>query len=111
LKDELVQNVSHELRTPLTFIRGYIDLLIDGEMGPVSPDQLSALNIVSQKTTEVTRLVEDIMALQRIRADNLLYEEFSMRSLLQETVALHRLSAASRGLELTLEGDESDAFV
>lgn len=111
LKDELVQNVSHELRTPLTFIRGYIDLLIDGEMGPVSPDQLSALNIVSQKTTEVTRLVEDIMALQRIRADNLLYEEFSMRSLLQETVALHRLSAASRGLELTMEGDESDAFV
>jgi len=26
-------------------------------------------------------------------------------------VALHRLSAASRGLELTMEGDESDAFV
>lgn len=111
LKDELVQNVSHELRTPLTFIRGYVDLLIDGEMGPVAPEQQSALNIVSQKTTEVTRLVEDIMALQRIRADNLLLEEFSMRNLLQETVALHQLSASNRGLELSLEGAESEAFV
>lgn len=111
LKDELVQNVSHELRTPLTFIRGYIDLLIDGEMGALTPDQQSALNIVSQKTSEVTRLVEDIMALQRIRADNLLIEVFSMRTLLEESVALHRLGAHSRGLELYLEGAEGEAFV
>jgi signal transduction histidine kinase len=111
LKDELVQNVSHELRTPLTFIRGYIDLLIDEEMGPLVPDQKSALNIVSQKTSEVTRLVEDIMALQRIRADNLLIEEFSMRSLLLESVELHRLSASTRGLELNLEGAAGEAYV
>jgi signal transduction histidine kinase len=111
LKDELVQNVSHELRTPLTFIRGYVDLLIDGEMGAVNSDQLSALNIVSQKTSEVTRLVEDIMALQRIRADNLLLEEFSMRELLLETLALHQLNVSSRGLELKLEVARGAAMI
>jgi GAF domain-containing protein/two-component sensor histidine kinase len=111
LKDELVQNVSHELRTPLTFIRGYVDLLVDGEMGPLQPEQQSALQIVSQKTSEVTRLVEDIMALQRIRPDNLLVEEFSMRDLLLEAVECHRMTARNHGLDLTLDAPEGAALI
>ncbi len=111
LKDELVQNVSHELRTPLTFIRGYVDLLLDGEMGPLEPEQESALQIVSQKTGEVTRLVEDIMALQRIRPDNLLIEEFSLRDLLLEAVECHRMTARNHGLDLTLEAPEGTALI
>src|SRR5690606_31038926 len=34
-KDTLLSNVSHELRTPLATIDGYIDMLRDGELGPV----------------------------------------------------------------------------
>ncbi|MDT8305613.1 MAG: GAF domain-containing protein [Anaerolineae bacterium] len=111
LKDELVQNVSHELRTPLTFIRGYVDLLVDGEMGPLDPEQHSALQIIAHKTGEVTRLVEDIMSLQRIRADNLLVEEFSMHDLLLEEVECHRLTARSHGLELLLEAPAGKVLV
>ena len=33
LKDEFIALVSHELRTPLTSIRGYTELLLDGEAG------------------------------------------------------------------------------
>ncbi len=33
LKDEFVALVSHELRTPLTSIRGYLELVLDGEAG------------------------------------------------------------------------------
>jgi GAF domain-containing protein/anti-sigma regulatory factor (Ser/Thr protein kinase) len=111
LKDELVQNVSHELRTPLTFIRGYVDLLVDGEMGPLDPEQQSAMQIVAQKTNEVSRLVEDIMSLQRIRADNLLIEEFSMTDLLREVAELHRMSARTHGLELILETPDGKAVI
>jgi hypothetical protein len=65
LKDELVQNVSHELRTPLTFVKGYVDLLMDGEMGLINQEQQNTLQIVSDKTVEITRLIDDIMSLQR----------------------------------------------
>jgi len=34
MKSELIQNVSHELRTPLTFIKGYVELLRDGNWVP-----------------------------------------------------------------------------
>lgn len=102
LKDELVQNVSHELRTPLTFIRGYVDLLNDGEMGELSAEQRRALQIVSEKTHEVTRLVEDIVSLQRIESANLMCQMFSMESLLASAVDCHRLSAREQGLDLVL---------
>lgn len=111
LKDELVQNVSHELRTPLTFIRGYVDLLIEGEMGDLSEEQTRALQIVSDKTYEVTRLVEDIMSLQRIDSANLMRQRFSMEALLETAVDCHKLSASKRGLGLVLRNPATKGVV
>jgi len=65
LKDEMVQNVSHELRTPLTFVKGYVELLLAGEAGPLTDDQKEHLRVVIEKTDVVTRLVSDIMFLQQ----------------------------------------------
>ncbi len=65
LKGEFVQNISHELRTPLTFIRGYVELLLEGVMGTLTDEQGRALDVVLDKTRGLTRLVEDIMALQQ----------------------------------------------
>jgi signal transduction histidine kinase len=103
LKDELVQNVSHELRTPLTFVKGYVDLLMDGEMGLINENQQSTLQIVSDKTQEITRLIDDIMSLQRISADNLIFEPFEMTKLIEEAITGHRLTADQRGLLLQFD--------
>jgi signal transduction histidine kinase len=100
LKDELVQNVSHELRTPLTFVKGYVDLLMDGEMGPMTQEQTDALEIVSDKTNVITRLIQDIMALQRIDSSNLQLAEWSMADLIETAVAGHRLVAGDKGIEI-----------
>ncbi|HET7377491.1 MAG TPA: GAF domain-containing protein, partial [Anaerolineae bacterium] len=55
LKDELVQNVSHELRTPLTFIKGYVELLLESDMGPLNDSQRESLTIVADKTNALAR--------------------------------------------------------
>ncbi len=106
LKDELVQNVSHELRTPLTFVKGYVDLLMDGEMGIVNEEQQTTLQIVSDKTQEITRLIDDIMSLQRISADNLIFESFEMTKLIEEAITGHRLTADQKGLSLDFPSNE-----
>jgi len=92
LKDELVQNVSHELRTPLTFVKGYVDLLMDGEMGLLSDEQRAALQIVANKTSEITRLIEDIVTLQRIEEGNLDRTVFALGDLVRIAVAGHTLN-------------------
>jgi len=64
MKSELIQNISHELRTPITFIRGYIELLQDGDMGELNSEQEAALDIVAGKASVLSRLVDDIITLQ-----------------------------------------------
>ena len=103
LKDELVQNVSHELRTPLTFVKGYVDLLMDGEMGLVSSEQQDALQIVATKTDEITRIIDDIITLQRIDSGNLQLEVSMMSELIHATVSAHRIVAEKRGLTIVAE--------
>ncbi len=85
LKDELMQNVSHELRTPLTFVRGYVDLLLDNTLGPLNEQQAQSLDIISQKTNEVTQLVSNIMLLQ----------QFSHLKLKAEPIDLIQMSKAA----------------
>ncbi len=65
LKDELVQNISHELRTPLTFVKGYVEVLLAGDAGPLTEEQRAHLQVVAEKTNAVTRLVSDIIFLQQ----------------------------------------------
>ena len=38
-KSDFVSSVSHELRTPLASILGYTDILVNGEVGEMTPDQ------------------------------------------------------------------------
>ncbi|VAW40196.1 hypothetical protein MNBD_CHLOROFLEXI01-3246, partial [hydrothermal vent metagenome] len=100
LKDELVQNVSHELRTPLTFVKGYVDLLMDGDAGLLQSGQQEYLQIVSDKTDDITRIIEDIITLQRIDSGNLQVELIPMAELLQTAVTNHRLVADKKGLSI-----------
>ncbi len=112
LKDELVQNVSHELRTPLTFVKGYIDLLMDGEEGLLSAEQQEFLQIVSDKTDDITRIIDDIITLQRINASNLQLETVFMIDVLHSTVASHRLVADKKGLQIKTDFvDDQHALV
>jgi signal transduction histidine kinase len=61
LKANLISNVSHELRTPLAHIKGYIELLAEGQLGNIDPDQRSALGVVQRATERLGRLIEDLI--------------------------------------------------
>jgi two-component system phosphate regulon sensor histidine kinase PhoR len=47
MKTEFVSQVSHELRTPLTAIKGFTDLMLDGDAGEVNEEQADYLQIVN----------------------------------------------------------------
>jgi len=61
LKSNIVANISHELRTPLTHIKGYLELLIAEMMGPLSQDQVSALEVMQRSTERLERQIEDLI--------------------------------------------------
>ncbi len=71
MKSDFVSLVSHELRTPLTSIKGYVDLLLEGEAGSLTPEQSNFLDIVAASSTRLVALTNDLLDASRIEAGHL----------------------------------------
>jgi signal transduction histidine kinase len=102
MKDELVQNISHELRTPLTFVRGYVDLLLGGDMGALNKRQQQSLEIISSKTATVSHLVDNIMLLQQLRQKRLQLALTDLTRVGEEAVARAQEAAEQQEVALQL---------
>ncbi len=61
LKANLIANVSHELRTPLAQIKGYIELIGGGELGPLTPEQESGFDVLTRACNRLENLIEDLI--------------------------------------------------
>jgi signal transduction histidine kinase len=61
LKANFIANISHELRTPLTHIKGYLDLLKDGGLGPLTSPQEEAVEVLMRAETKLERLIDDLI--------------------------------------------------
>ena len=68
LKSEFVSMVSHELRTPLTAIQGSLGLISGGALGPLPAPAARMLEIASISAHRLNRLVDDILAIERLES-------------------------------------------
>jgi len=68
MKDEFVSVVSHELRTPLTSIHGSLGMLTSGLLQPDSDQGKRLLQIATDSTERLVRLINDILDIERIES-------------------------------------------
>jgi signal transduction histidine kinase len=61
MKANFVANISHELRTPLTHVKGYLELLSTGSLGPLSDDQRNALQVSQRATGRLESLIDNLI--------------------------------------------------
>lgn len=66
LRAELVQNVSHELRTPFSLVQGYIDLMLEGDLGPLREEQRDALEVIRSRMATLRTLFRDLAMLDEV---------------------------------------------
>jgi len=111
LKSEMVQNVSHELRAPLTFILGYIELLMSNDFGQISDDQRKALDIVLRKCLSLTKIVNDIVTLQKLEISGLNLQAVSLNTLLTQTLQAAQFSAQEAQQTLVTDMPDRDIQV
>jgi signal transduction histidine kinase len=103
LKSEFVQSVNHELRTPLALARGYAELLREGEMGPLQPEQKSAIDIIVRRVRMLSELVEDITLILGAEARPLAREPVALDELTRAAVDDFRVAADQAGLTVNSE--------
>jgi len=103
LKNEFIQNVSHELRTPLALVRGYAELLDDGELGELSPQQQKSVAIITRRTRMLSGLVEDITLILEVESRQPEREPVALDELARAAVEDFRVTAGQAGLTLRAE--------
>ncbi len=95
LRDELVQNLSHELRTPLSFVKGYVGLMREGDLGPVTDQQIDALSIIDRKSSTISRLISDIMTLETLDSASLHLSQIDLRQMALQAITGAELTQKS----------------
>jgi len=71
MRRDFVANVSHELRTPLTVVHGYLDMLDPQDF----PEWAPMLAEMQKQSQRMTQLVEDLLTLSRLEAQDSLPDE------------------------------------
>lgn len=104
VKTEFISTVSHELRTPLTSVRGYVDLILGGDAGPVSDMQREFLGIVARNAERLSALINDLLDIEKIHAGKLALkrEKVDLNAVLEGVVQTFRLMAQQKGLALEM---------
>ena len=102
-KSQFLATMSHEIRTPINAVLGYTQLLEMGLSGPVNAEQRTKLNRVEASARHLLGLVNELLDLAKIEADQLRVERVRalVREAAEEALSLVFPQANARGLSLT----------
>lgn len=75
VKDEFISMASHQLRTPLTSIKGYISMVLEGDMGKITPQQHVVLTESFNSSERMVRLIADFLNVSRLQTGKFIIEK------------------------------------
>lgn len=103
---ETVRSLTHDLRTPLTALKACLNLILREEAGAVTEDQRHFLSLAGRNIDRLDRMVGDILATASSECPKkvLRRREMDLGPILTESVRLHALIAAEKGLEVDASG-------
>lgn len=106
---KIVENVSHEFRTPLTVIKEYVSLMQEGLLGAITSEQARYLDVISDRTEDLSRMVEDMLDISKLDAGMLAVRrtECSVEEALRPILPGLTRKAALKGVRLQVDMDDA----
>ncbi len=104
MKTDFVSSVSHELRTPLASIIGYLDVLMDGELGEIGGEQREFMGIINENARRLLVLINDLLTLSGLESGRMVLrvEPVDMRDLVEQRVRDQVHLAETSDVQLSL---------
>jgi signal transduction histidine kinase len=102
-KDEFVSMASHQLRTPLTSVKGYIDMVLEGDAGKITDMQRHLLGEAFTSSERMVHLINDFLNVSRLQTGKFMIDRrpVDLATIVAQEVDGLKTTAAQRQLQLS----------
>ena len=107
-KNKFLRHMSHELKTPLANIREGTELLLDGSVGELQPQQREVSDILRMNGLKLQQLIENLLsfAAWQTKSEVLTLSDFSLRAQIAAVSKAQRLALKAANIQLKLDVED-----
>ncbi len=113
MKDEFLNIAAHDLRTPMTAIKGYNDMILNGDFGQIPETLREPLKETQSASERLIRMVNDFLTSSRIEKGKITIQPKNIDIIPIVKTLIKQISpiAEKKGLEFKLEEIPEQLFV
>jgi len=113
LKTNFISNISHELRTPLAHMIGYLEILKDTSLGPLTVDQLQAVNVLIKSYNRLHNLIDELIQFSMLSQGEMSISQASIntQALIDKATSYVQTLAVEKKIKLTIHHDPENISV
>ncbi len=104
-KDEFISMASHQLRTPLTTVKGYLSMILEGDIGAVKKEQKELIQHAFDGANRMVYLIADLLNVSRLQSGKFVIEDkpTDLATVVDGEVLQLKEQALTRGVELVYD--------
>ena len=108
-REDFMMVVTHDLKTPIIAADRCLDLMIDGDFGPLNAEQSEVLSTMKESNHRMFTMVKNLLEVYRYDQSTpiLCIKEIDSRSLITSVINTFALAAQTRDIELHTAMPES----
>jgi two-component system sensor histidine kinase/response regulator len=109
LKDDLMKMIVHDLKSPLTAMLGTLEMAVDGDFGPLSPEQSRLLADAHHRGGDALQLMEDLLELTHLEESRISLDlrEMEAGALLEGVAEEWQVRVEQQGAALSVDLDST----
>jgi signal transduction histidine kinase len=101
-KDEFISMASHQLRTPLTTVKGYLSMVLEGDVGPVSKNERDMIQRAFDGAERMVFLIADLLNVSRLQSGKFIIENKPTDLVKLVAAEVEQLQEAAKNHDLKL---------
>src|SRR5581483_1895886 len=109
-KDEFISMASHQLRTPLTSVKGYLSMILEGDVGPVTKDEKIYIKRAFDQAQKMVYLIADLLNVSRLQTGKFVIENKATDLALVVEGEVQQLEEQAANKQITITYDKPKQF-
>ena len=108
-KDEFISMASHQLRTPLTTVKGYLSMILEGDVGAVKKDQKELMQHAFDGANRMVYLIADLLNVSRLQTGKFVIDNkpTNLAEVVSSEISQLNEQAANREIKLVYHKPDS----